>query len=124
LYRAVEDPIKFILPNETGEHTLLPKTSQPLVARENRKVHSAPAPSKRSSEAAYLVDRRQRIDAAIANLPKAELSGLYQDVERALEKLRPLISANRFKEAVKHGVEEKIAKKISLLEYRDWVASL
>jgi hypothetical protein len=68
----------------------------------------------------YLIERKKLLNGIFENTDKYILNRLFQEVEQALAKLKPLISSERFKEAVQHGVEEKLAKINNVLDFQQW----
>lgn len=112
LYRAVQEPYLFSLPNEKPQQPTLNLNSSASIKRE-AKVGA-------SLEAEYLVERKRELERLKSNVEPSLIDQIRGDVEKALSKLQGLISESRFLEAVNHGVEEKLASLFALPDYSEW----
>lgn len=122
LYRAIENPDIFVLPGENGKKF----KQQDLYAAENpgQKSPAGGGGKARTSEgqSAYLIERKVAIRKFKEQMEPAQLGSITAEVEHALMKLKGLISAPRFEEAVSHGVDEKVAALCAFPSYDDWLA--
>jgi hypothetical protein len=117
LYRAVERPDRFVLPEE----------SQGLKKCDSR-VASVPGGESRSTARAsedechkeYLRARRAEIARLRANVEPEVCRKIRIEVEAGLSKVRNLISKTRFEETVEHGVEERLASLFAFPDYEEW----
>lgn len=118
LYRAMEKVDSFVLPGQNasvsqqGELKFTRKTSQKAVPVVSDK-------DARQSE--YLVFRKKMIAQQKEQIDQVLLNNIRTEVEKALTKVRGLISEQRFIETVEHGVEEKIAKLFAIPDYEEWL---
>jgi hypothetical protein len=117
LYRAVENPLQFKLPQEASVQVeLLPK--EPI------RRHVVQTPKAHEREALFLIERQRKIKQTLGSMAPSMLEALRIEVESALAKLRPLITPQRFEEAVQHGIEEKIARQAGIADMKEWLSSL
>lgn len=105
LFKAVSSPLSFSLPSDTKKELVLenPKKS------ENR-------------EAEYLTERKKEIAKIRSEVEIELLKKTEEDVRKALSNIAPLIGASKFEEAVRHGVDEKLASLFALPSYQEWLA--
>jgi Replication initiator protein A len=116
LYRAVENPLQFKLPQEAPQQVeLLPRESARKQADQPPKAHER--------EALFLIERQRKIKQTLSTMPPSMVESLRAEVELALVKLRPLITPQRFAEAVQHGIEEKIARQVGITDIKEWLSS-
>lgn len=129
LYRAVETPENFILPSDTAkkpkqsEFNLENSTSSNTRNSFGRKAQTAEVSKTQSREiqlSKYVIERKQAIQEYRKNMEINELGMVTAEVETALKKLRDFITPSRFQEAVRHGVEEKIAKLANFPDFERW----
>ncbi|MCI5064563.1 replication initiator protein A [bacterium] len=125
LYRALEDPWKFVLPTDS-EQQVEPSRSELKTKARQRSVQKS-NPKRRSgggdAESRYLTFRKREIGRLTGQLEPSLQQGLEQEVRTALENIRSLVSEAGFAEAVKHGVEEKVAKLFAVPTYEEWLRS-
>ncbi len=128
LYRAVEKPFDFTLPGEKS-HRLergSPQSSMKFGERNEARSSTSRAASesvestRRDLEIRYLTERKRKLDALKSAISAVELNTLRQEVEGALAKLRAYISATRFSEALKHGVDEKLLERADYPDFEKW----
>ena len=110
LYRAVENAETFILPGSSAAKTVRTKNNVLLEEEQGRE----------SLQAAYLQERRSEVAKIRDAVEPVLLERIGREVEGSLGKLRKLISAQHFKEAVQHGVEEKLAALFALPGFEEW----
>lgn len=122
LYRAVENPEQFVLPGETAKKYKQEALDVEMRTKEASAEQEAKEKSQQAhSESQYLVARKQAIRQYKESMDPKELGSIAGEVEKALSKLKSLISPARFDEAILHGVEEKIAKRCGFPSYDEWV---
>ena len=114
LYRAVENPERFVLPRDAASK---PK---PESIRKSEALPQSVAAEKLSLESRYLTERRRIIEQLREEVEPELMARLSKEVEEALSKLRGLISPPRFQEAVRHGIEEKLAKLFAVPDFDEW----
>ena len=126
LYRAVENPEAFGLPGEkrdsrgaAQQRFEFERTNEGSSGPESRK--KAALESGLTKQAEYLVARRHLLDQSIASTEPRVLAAVRSEVETGLSKIRSLISAEKFVQAVDHGVEERVAKMFLLPSFEEWL---
>lgn len=131
LYRAVEKPFDFVLPNDKharpkesggqGELSLDARGSAPspkAQPRKNSKEQHVDA------EISYLLERKKVLDELKANTSPATIQVIQTDVEAALSKLKAHISPRRFQEAVEHGAEQRLLDQNGFPDFDAWCKTL
>jgi hypothetical protein len=130
LYRAVEHPEHFVLPtdkvgNGTADKGYVEKGSQTSFDfRSDQRPSANPgemAVKLEALSAEYLTVRKKGLQNLRAEVEPEVLKRLTQEVESALSKLKSLISEKRYREAVHHGVEEKLAKLFAFPDFEEWL---
>jgi hypothetical protein len=136
LYRAVEKPFEFTLPGEkrakqTSFASNHQETAEARVGGANRASTASSRPStlhtspelKENLEVEYLTERRAKLDQILEQTGE-DLKGSHRvEVEQALQRLRSYISAQRFEEAVHHGVEQRLLDQAGFPEFDLWLRS-
>lgn len=129
LYRAIERADTFVLPSELSKNQL--KGAQTEIAFNNnskterfQQGRNSSLQDGRDEEAQYLVYRRKELQRIREGAETKLIEKLHTEVEHALEKLKPLISVERFKETIVHGVDEKLAKLFAVPSFEEWKSSL
>lgn len=151
LYRAVEKPYDFVLPNEvrasqTGfsfeqnrsrtvavnaQNNFQPRhnhyASRPVNRNRSENFQADSKPSRVGDrraglESQFLIERKKKIQELRQNVESIVLDGIRNEVRLALVKLKGLISDSRFEEAVEHGVEEKLAKLFAFPSFDEWLS--
>lgn len=118
LYRAIEKVETFVLPGRAGsvvqqrELKFANKTSPKAASNVSKRDTRQPE---------YLVFRKKMIAQQKEQMDRSLLVNIRKDVEMALNKVKGLISEQRFVETVEHGVEEKIAKLFAIPDYEEWL---
>lgn len=124
LYRAMENPEVFVLPGENGkkfkQQDLYSSGEQGGVPVQPKVVES-PRKEQAVDQSHYLIERKTAIRSYKEQMEPSELGRITAEVERALMKLKGLISPARFEEAVLHGVEEKVAKMCNFPTFDVWL---
>ncbi len=120
LYRAVENPEQFVLPGESAKK-YKQEALDVLVLPSRAAEASKSSVMKESLEPQYLIARKQAIRQFKEGMDTPELGSMAAEVERALQKVKGLISPARFDEAVTHGVEEKIASRCGFPIFEEWL---
>ena len=123
LYRAVENPGKFMLPGEGNKEGRGEKAAQASLSFTKKVVATAKAAdssAKHELESHYLVARRQEVVRLKETIEPDMLERITDGVKVALVKLKGLISEARFEEAVSHGVEEKLLRLFAFPEFDVW----
>lgn len=127
LYRAVENPDRFVLPGEQR----FEQTQRPLPLTERLVDEAKRSPTvARVGESAeflktqYLIERKKEVQQLLAEIEPALLEKVRSEVTRALEKLRTLISPERFAQAVEHGVEEKLLALFKFPSFEEYSRTL
>lgn len=122
LYRAVEKPFEFVLPND--KVAVGPRAQNSL----NLGPRNGDAPQRHikskgtqiDAEVSYLLERKTFLDALKGDVAEHEVAGLRADVEAALAKLKAHISPQRFVEAVEHGVEQRLLEQRGFPDFDKW----
>lgn len=141
LYRAVESPETFVLPNQQRNGRMqtalaLPQGSHANVgnpafnASDNGAVKAESrtagvlqqngSRSASSDMSGYLVWRKQEILKLRGSVEQEMLAKIEREVRDGLVKIRGLISDARFEEAIVHGVDERLAKLFSVPDLEEW----
>ena len=129
LYRAVENPDAFGLPGEKREIRPSHNSQQHFefegksarngrASGDDRRNHPESGLSK---QAEYLVARRHLLEQSIASTEPRVLAAMRAEVEIALCKIRGFISAEKFTQAVEHGVEDRIARMYLIPSFEEWL---
>jgi len=118
LYRAVEHPERFVLPDERPRRPV--QTTMPVAAMV-RPSSPTPPPAQPSLEAEYLVARRREATRLRSEVEVDLLTRIRAEVTAALESVRAHISEKRFTDTVEHGVEERLLKLFRFPEFPEWV---
>jgi len=122
LYRAVERPFDFVLPNDKVAVGGRAQNELNLGARNS----DAPQPHIKSkgsqidAEVGYLLERKAALDKLKSEVKEHDVAGLRADVEGALAKLKAHISPQRFVEAVEHGVEQRLLEQRGFPDFDKW----
>lgn len=121
LYRAVENPDRFVLPGEQR-----PEPTQRALPLSTRSATSSSVPSRVGNspellKTEYLIERKREVQRLLGEVEPAMLEKMRSEVTRALEKLRSLISAERFQQAVEHGMEEKLLSLFKFPSCEEWL---
>jgi hypothetical protein len=131
LYRAVERPLEFSLPIDrqgVQERAKSPRSSQSGFSFQPPKQRAAPqqqaaratTPSQADLEVVYLAERSNALERARASVSPVVHTGLLNDVENGLAKLRAHLSPQRFEEAVRRGVDQKLLDMAKFPEFAEW----
>ena len=118
LYKAVENPLSFKLPGDRppgrgmqGSFTFNPSAEK----RKEKAIEN--------EEPLYLTERRRKISEIRVEMDNDLLARIEKEVEMALSNIRGMISGDRFREVVAHGVDEKLAKLFALPDFDEWKRS-
>lgn len=111
LFRAVSDPFVFSLPDDSKRAPKKPLSLKP----------QTPEVSKSSLEGEFLIVRKREIERLRNSMEEGVLKRLEEEVVKALSNIQSLISPEKFVDAVRHGVDEKIAKLFALPTYSEWL---
>ncbi len=130
LYRAVENPDNFVLPEERKQsaQATFPFSKREIGSRERPRRPVAANPVRDSQqlraqreEAEYLVFRKKEIKKIRESAEASMLNAIQSEVEAALYKLRGALSETRFREMIEVGVDEKLAKLFALPTLDEWL---
>lgn len=121
LYRAIESPATFKLPGDPMEKRV--QGSFGFKTDEAGRQNTSTAAQETNDESAYLVARKHRIDALRREVDPALLARIEKEVDEALSNVKNLISPDRFKEVLNHGVGEKLASLFALPDFEEWKRS-
>ncbi len=131
LYRAVEKPFDFVLPNDKHSHTKEPGAQGELsldarVTPQSQKQQPRKASKEQhiDAEISYLLERKKVLDELKGRTPPSTIEVMQADVESALAKLKAHISPRRFQEAVEHGVEQRLLDQNGFPDFDAWCKSL
>lgn len=130
LYRAVERPDTFSLPGESdarNSQSTLPfmKAGEAKYgARGGSALRATNKPAESDREGEYLTYRKREIDRLRENTEQELLTRMTAEVEKSLQTVRGSLSASGFELAVRHGVDEKLARLFDIPSFTDWLASL
>ncbi len=128
LYKAVQNPGSFVLPEEVdcyayqgtrkGQGASLKK---PLNLRKRIEVENKKAVKDDSNICFYKKWRAEELQKLKGLIEPGLLKELKREAERELEKLKKVLSPSRFTEAVQHTVDEKIASLFSVMSFEEWL---
>jgi hypothetical protein len=122
LFKAVQTPDKFVLPEENAAQAKVK-----AAASDNTKAGQSKENYKYKQQAdlkaKYLAFRKQELIKLSEDCEPDLYHKLKKEVEYALIKVKSLISENNFREAVDHGVQEKLAKLFAVPEFEEWSKS-
>jgi hypothetical protein len=132
LYRAIENPERFVLPGEEPKKSqealfaakvVAAKTAVNSEAGKNNPVEadSDKAEQKSDKRAQYLVARKSEAKALKAKADDNVLKKIRAEVEVALAKFKANISDKNFQEAVEHGLEERLLNLFAFPSYEEWI---
>jgi hypothetical protein len=133
LYRAIENPDRFMLPGEetkkSQENLFGGSSNHSKVV--GQKVVGQPARSdgnptekteaKSDKRAQYLMARKAEAKALRAKAEQGVLTKIRSEVEVALAKFKANISDKNFQEAVEHALEERLLDLFAFPSYEEWV---
>ena len=125
LYRAVERPFEFVLPNDkvaVGSRAQNELKLGPRSGDAPQRVIKSKG-SQIDAEVSYLLERKAALDKLKTEVAEEEVAGLRSDVEAALAKLKAHISPQRFIEAVEHGVEQRLLEHRGFPDFDKWCKS-
>jgi hypothetical protein len=125
LYRAVERPFEFVLPNDkvaVGSRAQNELNLGPRNGDAPQRVIKSKG-SQIDAEVSYLLERKAALDKLKTEVAEEEVAGLRSDVEAALAKLKAHISPQRFIEAVEHGVEQRLLEHRGFPDFDKWCKS-
>ena len=122
LYRAMEKPDQFTLPGEGNSRRGQTSFAFAKVDGGHQQAKQPPIESQ-ALKAEYLTMRRRAIQQFQTEVEPDVLTRIRAEVERALVKLKGLISEARYQEAVDHGVGERLASLFAFPDFDEWVKS-
>jgi hypothetical protein len=131
LYRAVERPLEFSLPTDkqsSQERGKGSRAHQPGLSFQTRNQQTSPKPhvarasntSQADLEVVYLAERSNALERARASVSSTVHASLCSEVEGGLAKLRAHLSSQRFEEAVRRGVDQKLLDMAKFPEIAEW----
>jgi Replication initiator protein A len=120
LYRAVENPQAFVLPEERSTIRGMASEVRQSSLILSQSPRRAPPQHASKSESDYLVARKRVLEGIQVRMQRDDLCRIRATVESALEKIRPLISSSRFEEAIQHGVEQKLLTSEKFPDFEHW----
>jgi hypothetical protein len=131
LYRAVERPLEFQLPEDREGRSVTSKgRSSKNTQQHNFAFNAAPSPrptpvkvSLAEREGAYLSERARAVQEFRRTVDPSVLAALEGEVESGFAKLRAHISQQRFAEAVQRGVDQKLLDMNSFPTLEEWSRS-
>ncbi len=139
LYRAIEHPEAFALPDERlhrgkqgsfsfSEQAPAPKNARLLSGTSGKSA--PPGSPKRGSpnegkdlKSDYLVARKLEAQKLMSNIEPELLAKLKGEVQQKLVRLRDLISSSGFEDTVQHGIEEKLLSLFAFPDFDEWARS-
>ena len=117
LYRAVEFPERFLLPDEKREKEQLSLSSK---LEKSSSLSPKKAQKMDDGEARYLEFRKREIARVRDETEPQVIEKIRAEVESALVRIRSCISPDRFVETVNLGVEGKLAELFALPTFEEW----
>ena len=136
LYRAIENPQHFVLPGESArgtcqtqlklnqsEHGVRAGEAKHNSVRNNASLSIEKERRAQSLEAEYMLSRTREAKRLREEVEPEILKRISGEVETALVKIRRSLSAERFKEVVEHGVDQKLLNLFAFPEFQDWIGS-
>lgn len=121
LYRAVENPDAFVLPNDGAKPEQVNLNLESKAALPKARSGAGERSAQPSHETEYLIARKRELVRLRESVEPELLGKIRSDVEKALMKLKGSISPNRFDQAVSHAVDEKLAKLFALPSFEEWL---
>jgi len=118
LYRAVERPENFVLPNESPRGQA--QTSLGFMGARPAAVSPKKNGVQSEKQSAYLVARKREVERLLGNVEPEVLGKMRREVEEKLIRLKGLISDEGFEDAVQHGIEEKLLKLFAFPDFAGW----
>ncbi|MCB9030066.1 MAG: replication initiator protein A [Deltaproteobacteria bacterium] len=115
LYRAVEVPENFHLPGEE------PKKYQADLFKTEAEEEKVQKPTTEELKAKYLVERKREAKRLRGTVEDKVLQKVRAEVEVALARFKDNISPENFKEAVEHGVEERLLNLFAFPSFEEWI---
>lgn len=144
LYRAVENPDRFVVPEQFLDKQQVQELRQSVAAQGTRaaravrpelKIFKAskraggePALAAKSADAEQLrlAEYRdfveQEFTRGIERLNSEQISSVYSSVEKKVSCLKSVLSADRFQEALERCVKEELGKLIGIPDFKGWNA--
>lgn len=120
LYKAVERPFQYSLPDEVAT----PKKD--AVSREAK--HNGHKEQERKQEARevlfkeYLDIRAREVARLLDTVEEKVLLNIRDEAEKSLVRLKKVLSEGRYREALDHTVEERLAALFALPTFEEWFA--
>ncbi len=121
LYRAIENPASFRLPGDSMEKRV--QGSFGFRKERAEKPNASADLQEKSDQSAFLVARKHKIDALRREVDPALLARIEKEVDDALSNVKNLISSDRYREVLNHGVGEKLATLFALPDFEEWKRS-
>lgn len=125
LYRAIEHPEQFVLPEDDRAKTVQKSLELGSVGDARAATPRGNVLAKKSSlamlEAHYLTERKREGQRLLECTDPGLVAEITKEVEAGLIKLRKVISSERFGETVRHGVEERLVIRAKFPEFDDWL---
>jgi plasmid replication initiation protein len=126
LFSAVKNWQTFVVPprakKNASAQVKLPLAPTVIRSQAGKESADNPISPRANMELEYLVARRQEIRHIREVIVERELlTQLTHDVEKALSKIKNQISPTRFREAVEHGVDEKLASLFAIPSFDEWM---
>ncbi len=128
LYRAVETPERFNLPDDPSSHSsseARAKLNKPSNFQRSNGPDQTSEKERVSADilrSEYLIERKREILSLQSRVEKRLLSSIELEVVEALSKMRGLVTEAHFNKAVELGVEERLAKLFALPTFDQWCA--
>jgi plasmid replication initiation protein len=128
LYRAIENPDRFMLPGEepkkSQEHLFGGTSAGPKAVVKTAAAEGDVADKteqKADRRAQYLMARKAEAKALRAKAEEGVLKKIRSEVEVALAKFKANISDKNFQEAVEHALEERLLNLFAFPSFEEWV---
>ncbi|RMG44554.1 MAG: hypothetical protein D6719_01590 [Candidatus Dadabacteria bacterium] len=120
LYKAVENSEEFVLPEELKEH----RRQEPLRFKEadtseDLKKQARLIKLKRE----YTLEREKELKRIQSEVEPEVIEKTKSEVISTLKSLKKVISAERFNEAIRHGVEERLLSLFAFPDFDEWCKS-
>ena len=113
LYRAVEQPERFVLPEGDVVEAKRPRLKNLAESR----------PARDASRERFLASRSAELARIKAEIEPGMLQHIRHEVEQGLQKVKELISPEHFAESIEHGIEEKLVRLFALPNFEEWQRS-
>jgi len=127
LYRAIERPQQFVLPEDRTSEARRPamqsQTAQAQMSFNLQATNPRPETREqraRETEVLYLTEKSKVLEKVLRDTDEREKEKLSAEIAKSLVKMREHLSPDRFRQVVKHAVEERLLERAGFADFASW----